>query len=112
MDLVSCAILDSACNSTVCGEKWLDCFIDSLDQCDKRNIRQTGSRRTFVLGGGNQLRSDCEFLLPAEIAGKEVRTKTNVVQSGISLLLYRNAMKTAGVKMDLNVTQPPYSGMK
>ena len=75
MDLGSCAILDSACSSTVYGKKWLDCFIDSLDQCDKRDIQQTGSRRMFSFGGGNQLRSDGEFCLPAEFAGKEVRTK-------------------------------------
>ena len=55
----------------------------------------------FVFGGGNQLKSDGEFRLPAEIAGKEVRIKTYVVQSDIPLLLSRNTMKTAGVKMDL-----------
>ena len=101
MDLGSCALLDSAYSSTVCGKKWLDCYIDSLDQCDKRDLQQTGGRRMFVFGGGNQLRSDGEFCLPAEIDGKEVRTKTDVVQSEISLLLSQNAMKTAGVKMDL-----------
>ena len=55
----------------------------------------------FVFGGGNQLRSEGEFCLPAEIAGKEVRIKTDVVQSEIPLLLSPNTMKTAGVKMDL-----------
>ena len=98
MDLGSCAILESACSSTVCGKKWLDCFIDSLDQCDKGDIQQTGSRRMFVFGRGNQLRSDGEFCLPAEMAEKEIRTKTGVVQSEITLLLSQNAMKTAGVK--------------
>ena len=101
MDLGNCAILDSACSSTVCGKKWLEGYIDSLDQSDKRNIQQTGSRRIFMFGGGNQLRSDGEFLLPAEIAGKEVRIKSDVVKSDIPLLLSRKAMKTAGVKMDL-----------
>ena len=101
MDLGNFAVLDSACSSTVCGKKWLDGYIDSLDKSDKRNIQQTGSRRIFVFGGGNQLRSDGEFCLPAEIAGKEVRIKTDVVQSDIPLLLSRNTMKTAGVKMDL-----------
>ena len=101
MDLGNCAILDSACSSTVCGKKWLNNYIDSLDQSDKRNIQQTGSRRMFLFGGGNKLRSDGEFCLPAEIAGKEVRIKTDVVQSDIPLLLSRKSMKTAGVKMDL-----------
>ena len=42
MDLGNCAIMDSACSSTVCIKKWLDGYIDSLDQSDKRNIQQTG----------------------------------------------------------------------
>ena len=97
MDLGNCAILDSACSSKVCGKKWLDGYKDSLDQSDKRNMKQTGSKRMLVFGGG----SDGVFCLPAEIAGKEVRIKTDVVQSDILLLLSRNTMKTAGVKMDL-----------
>ena len=101
VDLGSCAILDSACSSTVCGKKWLEGYINSLDQSDKRNIKQTGSRRMFVFGGGNKVRSEAEFCLPAQIAGKEVRIKTDVVQSDIPLILSRNTMKTAGVKMDL-----------
>ena len=101
MDSGNCAILNSACSSTVCRKKWLNNYIDSLDQSDKRNIQQTGSRRMFLFGGGNKLRSDGEFCLPAEIAGKEVRIKTDVVQSDIPLLLSRKSMKTAGVKMDL-----------
>ena len=44
MDLGNCAILASSCSSTVCGKKWLDGYIDSLDQSDKRNIQHTGSR--------------------------------------------------------------------
>ena len=35
------------------------------------------------------------------MAGKEVTIKTGVVESGIPLLLSRQTMKTAGVKMDL-----------
>ena len=42
----------------------------------------------FVFGGGNQWRSEGEFCLPAEIDGKEVRIKTDVVQSDILTLCY------------------------
>lgn len=39
--------------------------------------------------------------MPANIAGKDVTVKTDVVDSDIPLLLSRAAMKIAGVKMDL-----------
>ena len=54
-------ILDSACSSAVCRKKWLDRYIDSLGHSDLRKQQQQAvSRRTFVFGGGNQLRSNGE----------------------------------------------------
>ena len=34
-ETINCAILDSACTSTVCGNAWLTCYLDSLD-CENR----------------------------------------------------------------------------
>lgn len=101
IDAQNCAVLDSACSSTVCGENWLQNYISSLNQIDKERIKQTVGTRTFKFGGGERLRSKGEFKLPAVIAGKEVFIRTDVVDSDIPLLLSRRAMKTAGVKMDL-----------
>ena len=42
-----------------------------------------------------------ELCLPAEIAGQKIMIRTVIVQSDISLVLSRNAMKTGSVKMDL-----------
>ena len=66
-------------------------------------MRQTNRNfiRTFKFGGGERLKSKGEYRLPAVIAGREVTIRTDVVHSDIPLLLSRSAMKTAGVKMDL-----------
>ena len=55
----------------------------------------------FKFGGGTRLKSKVEYSLPAVIAGKEVTIKTDTVDSDIPLLLLKTAMKTAGVKLDL-----------
>ena len=47
------------------------------------------------------MRSKEEYSLPAVIAGKDVMIRTDVVGSDITLLLSRSAMKTGGVKMDM-----------
>ena len=47
------------------------------------------------------LKSEGEYWLPVVIAGKEVTIRTEVVKSDIPLLLSREAMKTAGAKIDL-----------
>ena len=101
VDARNCAILDSACSSTVCGQNWMDSYINSLNEVDRKKIKQTTGEKTFKFGGGTRLKSRAEYCLPAVIAGKEVTIKTDVVGSDIPLLLSRTAMKRAGVKMDL-----------
>ena len=101
IDARNCAVLDSACSSTVCGEMWLDNYLNSLSQQDRQRVTQTVGQKTFKFGGGERLESKGEYGLPAVIAGKEVTIRTDVVDSDLPLLLSRQAMKTAGVKMDL-----------
>jgi hypothetical protein len=55
----------------------------------------------FKFGGWTRLKSDGEYELPVCMVGKQVRVKTDVVESDIPLLLSQSAMKKAGVKMDL-----------
>ena len=101
IDACNCAVLDSACSSTVCGEIWLENYLNSLDHEDRRKIKRSIGKKKFKFGGGERLKPKGEHNLPAVIAGKEVTIKTDVVESDIPLLLSRRAMKTAGVKMDL-----------
>ena len=54
----------------------------------------------FKFGGGTRLKSNGEYEIPICMVGKQVRVKTDVVDSDIPLLLSRSAMKKAGVKMD------------
>ena len=100
IDARNCAVLDSACSSSVCGENWLEHYLNSLHETDKYKIQQTVGQRIFKFGGGERLKSKGEYSLPAVIAGKEVIIRTDVVESDIPLLLSRKAMKTA-VKIDL-----------
>lgn len=55
----------------------------------------------FKFGGGTCLKSNGEFSIPAVLADKSVTIQTDVVESDIPLLLSKDAMKKAGVKMDL-----------
>lgn len=100
-DARNCAVLDSACSSTVCGQTWLKSYIDSLNKTDRAKIVNRDGQRVFKFGGGTKLKSEGEYELPVHIVGKPVTIKTDVVNSDIPLLLSRTAMKNAGVKMNL-----------
>lgn len=97
----NCAVLDSACSSTVCGQDWLNGYLDSMNSHDFGRVKHTAGTKTFKFGGGTRLKSQGEYLLPAVIAGREVFVRTDVVDSDIPLLLSREAMKKAEVKLDL-----------
>jgi hypothetical protein len=97
----SCAVLDSACSSTVCGRAWLNDYISSLSGEDRKKINVTDSDRIFKFGGGTRLESEGEYKIPAHLAGKDISIKTDVVDSDIPLLLSKTAMKMAKVKLDL-----------
>ena len=100
IDARNCAVLDSACRSTVCGVIWLENYLNSLDHEDRRKIKRSIGQKKFKFGGGERLKSKGEYNLPAVIAGKEVTIKTDVLESDIPLLFSMQAMKTDGVKMD------------
>ena len=96
-----CAVLDSACSSTVCGADWLDDYLASLDVNNKSKVRKTDSSKRFKFGGGEILKSLGSIEIPAIVATKNVTIKTDVVESDIPLLLSKQAMKKANVKLDL-----------
>lgn len=96
-----CAVLDSACSSTVCGTDWMQDYLASLGPEDRDKVVREEGTRTFSLGGEVRLKSKSTFKIPAMIVGREVLIKTDVVNSKIPLLLSKSSMKKAGVKLDL-----------
>ena len=56
----NCAVLDCACSSTVCGQQWLESYLNSLNDSDKEKFRNSA---------GNKIKLDFEHD-SAEIYGK------------------------------------------
>ena len=91
IDARNCAVLDSACSSTVFGEIWLENYLNSLDHEDRRKIKRFIGQKTFIFGGGERLKSKGEYKLPAVIGGKEFPSKP-MLWSVISLCYYRGKL--------------------
>ena len=97
----SCAVLDSACSSSVCGKTWLESYLGTLGDAESRLVQYRNSDKVFKFGGGTKLKSLGEYSLPAYLVGNKVTIKADVVESDIPLLLSRQAMKTAKIKLDI-----------
>ena len=108
----NCAVLDSACSSSVCGKEWLNNYLNSLNSDILNNVQRSSSDKIFRFGGGTRLHSEGSFILPATLAGKKVTIKTDVVDSDIPLLLSKDAMKKACMKLDLESDTAEIYGKK
>ncbi|CAG2191491.1 unnamed protein product [Mytilus edulis] len=95
------AILDSACTSTVAGETWMKCYLDSLDSSIREKVVENPSETLFKFGGGTVLQSTKKVTFPCAIAGVECEIQADVVTSDIPLLLSKDSMKKAKMKLDL-----------
>ena len=61
IDARNCAVLYSACSSTVCGDSWVNTYIQSLDKDDKETMKQPEGQKVFKFGGGTCLKSKGEY---------------------------------------------------
>ena len=92
-DAQNCAVLDSACSSTACGQTWFNNYLESLTRDQREKITWKDSKKVFKFGGGTCLTSKGEYSIPAVLAERNVIIQTDIVESVIPLLLSRDSMK-------------------
>ena len=95
------AVLDSACNSTVCGNVWLQAYKQTLSKKEMLEIKEKNSDTTFRFGDGGVQKSMKKVKIPVTIVGKKVLIETDVVDCDIPLLWSKPSMKRADVKLNL-----------
>ena len=100
-DSFNCAILDSACSSTVCGEDWINCYMETLNDKQKQNVKIFPSKTWFKFGDGVKLQSLKKIRIPCEIAGTRCHIDTDVVACDIPLLFGKPSMKRAEMTLDM-----------
>ena len=95
------AILDTACSKTVCGKPWLDNFMASLTDHDRRSILSVNSNKMFKFGDGKVVQSTRLITIPARIGNVDCYIQTEVVPTDIPLLLSKTSLQRAGTILNL-----------
>ena len=101
-ETLSCAVLDSGCTRTVCGNVWLSCCLDTLSDDEKQCIREESSETSFKLGDGIAIMSQNRVTIPTVIGNKKVLLETDVIDQNTPLLLSKPSMKKANTKLNFN----------
>ena len=78
------AILDSGCPKTVCGEVWLEVYMDSLKE--KSNVTQSDRNAIFKFGNGRSVKSNRKVETPVLIEDIPVLLTIDGISFDIPLL--------------------------
>lgn len=97
-----CAVLDSGCDKSVCGERWLNTFVEELSDHDREGIVERESYATFHFANGATVLSKKRVTLPCWIGGIKGNIKTDVVECNTPLMLSRSSMKKAKMVIDFD----------
>ena len=92
--------LDTGCTKNVCGQTWLDRYLDSPTPGYLLKVVEERSSSSFKFGNGNKVLSTKAVTIPATIGNNDVLIKTDVIQNDLPLLLSKDSMKKRNVKID------------
>ena len=100
MEAINKAVLNCGAASTVCGDVWMKCYIDSLDEKEKDKIVYKSSNNKFKFGYGEKVCSQQLVKIPALVGQRKIFIETDVVKKNIPLLLFKNSMKKADTELN------------
>ena len=93
-------VLDSGCGKTVCGNDWMETYLDTLDEKELEEVKYEESATRFKFGNGEVYKSSGRVIFPAVLGEKPVLIGTDVVETEIPLLLSKSTMKKAKTVID------------
>ena len=94
------AILDSGCNTTVCGKLWLDVYLESLSSAKRNTVVWKKSDMQFKFGDNESTKSNVCCTFPAVVCDTDVTITAQVVNDMIPLLIGKQSMRTAKMVLD------------
>ena len=99
-DSLNTALLDCGAPKTVCGKKWLNEYLSTLSQDDRKAVKYSKSKNMYRFGCGNKLPALEHVGIPAMIGESKVIIGTDVVEGDIPLLFSRESMKKCGSNLN------------
>ena len=95
-----CAVLDCGAAKSVCGETWLEVYIDSLQENDKSKVEYSTTTSVFKFGSNKKIKALKSVKIPIELGRKKTTLQTDVVSEDIPLLFSKLSMKKAKMQLD------------
>ena len=94
------AVLDSGAPKSVCGSAWLENYLSTISEMDKKEVIHEKSKSVYKFGCASRIKALKKVTFPAVIGVTKVRLKVDVVEGDLPLLLSRVFMKQAESELD------------
>ena len=91
----SSALLDCGASKTVCGQEWLNEYINNLSEKEQQNIIFTSSNHVYCFGDGRKIKAIQSVTFPAVIGKEHINIQSDIINNGTPLLFSRTSMKKA-----------------
>ena len=82
-EMVTKAVIDTACTKTVAGQLWLQNYMKSFDDTLLNQVGISESHKVFKFGDGRKVIATSKAKLPAEIGNTKCFTKAETIQEKI-----------------------------
>ncbi len=109
-ETLACAVIDSACTKTVVGRSWVNHYIETLDEDQKKLMTVEKCSTPFRFGDGKEAISREQIKIPGRIGKNKILIEANVVDCEIPLLLSKPALKKAGAVISFSDDKMQFNG--
>ena len=99
-EALGAGVIDSGAVKTVCGKTWLKCYIDMLNDSQKRHIYYSKSNNVFKFGDGGRVLSLNKVKLPVVIGKTCASIETDIVDSDIPMLISKDSLIKAEAQLN------------
>lgn len=94
------AVIDSACKHSLTGSVWLDEYLKTLTDQERREVREESCSMSFRFGDGVEVKSKVKVTIPVNFGGTKCNLETAVIDNELPLLLSIQSMKKGKVKLN------------
>ena len=91
-EMVTKAVIDTACTKTVAGQLWLQNYMKNLDT-SLNQVEISESHKVLKVGGSRKVIATSKAKLPAQISNTKCFIKAETIQEKIPLLLSKTSLK-------------------
>ena len=103
-EATSAAVLDCGAEQTVCGVKWLNGYIKSLNSEDTARVitLEKKFKHVFKFGDGRKIPAIKRVIIPCVIGNRSIKIATDVIDEDIPLLLSKKSLKKGRSQIDFS----------